>query len=144
MSATITLRNLAEVTPLDGFGAWAADAEVPVIAGLPQAQGDVYIIPTDGLVPPAVAPLPFRGEVLVAGRGGNAHVLAGGGYYETTSGRQTLGTLTVPPGEVAWLFHAPENGPRQLAQHAALAIGEGTYVIRRQREQADEIRIVQD
>lgn len=47
-----------------------------------------------------------------------------------------LGVLTVPPGATAYLVHTEEHG--------ANGIGPGTYEIRRQREQADEIRMVAD
>ncbi len=46
-----------------------------------------------------------------------------------------LATLTVPDGQVAYLAH-PEHG--------YMGVGPGTYEIRRQREQADELRLVQD
>ncbi len=46
-----------------------------------------------------------------------------------------LGHLTVAAGAVAHLAH-PEHGYASIAP--------GNYVIRRQREQADEIRVVAD
>ena len=47
----------------------------------------------------------------------------------------TVATLSVPDGATAWLGH-PE--------HAYLGIGPGTYEVRRQREQAEELRVVAD
>ena len=44
-------------------------------------------------------------------------------------------SLTVPDGEVAYLAH-PEHGYS--------GIGPGTYELRRQREQADQLRMIQD
>jgi hypothetical protein len=129
------------------LGHWPADVLIPVIAGQPQAQGDLLVLPADGFAPPAVRPLPSAGEVVLTGRGGNAHCLAAGTgdvCWAPVTGRQTLGTLTVAAGGVAYLFHAPEHGPRMLAEHEPLAIGGGTYVIRRQREQRDEIALVAD
>jgi hypothetical protein len=54
---------------------------------------------------------------------------------QATTRDLTLATLTVPDGSVAYLAH-PE--------HAYTGIGPGTYTLRRQREQADELRIVAD
>jgi hypothetical protein len=132
------------------LGHFAAELAVPVI-GLLQAQGDLYVIPagddvTDW-VPAAADLLPAAGVTLVTGRGGHAHCLAGEGPVYWTSepvGGQTLGTLTIPLGSVAFVFHATETAPRRLAEHRANGIAPGIYVIRRQREQADEIRLVTD
>ena len=46
-----------------------------------------------------------------------------------------LALLTVPEGSIAYLAH-PE--------HAYTGIGPGSYTLRRQREQADELRMVAD
>ena len=46
-----------------------------------------------------------------------------------------LALLTVPVGSLAYLAH-PE--------HAYTGIGPGTYTLRRQREKADELRMVAD
>lgn len=115
---------------------------VPVVAGM-QRQGDVIVIPAAMLeraevvttrVPPTGVPV-VRGEA-----GGNTHLLLGDGpvFYAPAPdrfGSLDLGTLTVPDGSVGYLAH-PE--------HAYSGIAPGTYVIRRQREQANEIRLVQD
>lgn len=142
--ASITAADLAADVGAD-LGVFAADLNIPIV-GL-QAQGDLYVIPADRYVLPATRPLRAGGETVVVGRGGNAHVLAGDGVcWEPAADAdvQTLGVLTVPTGRVGYLFHAPEHGPRRLAEHAPNAIAPGTYVVRRQREQADEIRAVQD
>ena len=112
--------------------------DVPVHTG-PQTQGDLIVIPADGKVADAATPLPGAGVAVVRGEaGGNTHTLLGVGGVNWDAGRegaQTLGTLTVPEGATAWLEH-PEHGQS--------GIGSGTYVIRRQREMADEIRMVAD
>ena len=72
-----------------------------------------------------------RGEA-----GGNTHALVGTGFWRATPQAELqLGELTVPEGGVAYLAH-PEHG--------YLGIAAGTYSVCRQREQADEIRMVAD
>jgi hypothetical protein len=120
----------------------------PVVAGVPQAQGDLIVIPWGADIAPerralavaAAKPIPEPGIAVVRGQGGNTHLLvdpdrAGVGWAAEPGDGQTLGTLVVPPGAVAFLDH-PEHGRN--------ATGPGVYVIRRQREMADEIRLVQD
>ena len=115
----------------------AAQAEIPVLTGL-QAQGDVIVVPTRKSARVAT-PVPAGGVAVVRGEsGGNTHLLIADGdvmWSPVTAGGQDLGVLTVPEGGVAYLLH-PEHG--------ANAMGTGCYVLRRQREQADEIRLVQD
>lgn len=118
-------------------------ATIPVLAGL-QFQGDVAVIPSAvaGLAYRATTPLPTAGYPVVRGEvGANTHQLIADGavyYNPATSAGPTgldLGTLTVPEGSTAYLAH-PE--------HAYAGIAPGTYLLRRQREQANEIRIVAD
>ena len=118
-------------------------ASVPVLAG-PQCQGDVAVVPAvfvDGLAE-AATPVPADGVPVVRGEaGGNTHLLiAEGDVRFDTSGdldpqALALGTLTVADGATAYLAH-PE--------HAYAGVAPGTYELRRQREQADEIRLVAD
>lgn len=112
------------------------DELVPTLTGL-QLQGDVAVIPTRtrgaGRAVPAAGVPVVRGE-----NGGNTHLLLPGPgvtWEPATGGGNPLdlGTLTV--GSVAYLAH-PEHG--------YLGVGPGTYTIRRQREQADAIRTVND
>ena len=91
---------------------------------------------------PATTPVPAAGVPVVRGEaGGNTHAIVADGPGVCCDTRQasttdlTLATLTVPEGSVAYLAH-PE--------HAYTGIGPGTYTLRRQREQADELRIVAD
>lgn len=118
-------------------------ATVKVSGGL-QFQGDVAVIPAamvrtltpaSNLVPAAGVPV-VRGEA-----GGNTHLLLGEGdvrFDPADNGGPValaLGTLTVAEGATAWLAH-PE--------HAYTGVAPGTYELRRQREQADEIRLIAD
>ncbi len=116
-----------------------AQAEVPVLAGV-QRQGDLIVLP---MRPGADAgqPVPAEGVAVVRGEaGGNTHLLVGEGVSWRPIARNggdglDLGVVTVPPGAVAYLLH-PEHGGQGFAP--------GAYRVRRQREQADEIRMVAD
>lgn len=113
------------------------DALVPVLDGV-QFQGDVAVIPA---AMSATSPVPVSGVAVVRGEnGGNTHLLlaAGGVFFDqrtATARNLTLGILTVEPGATAYLAH-PE--------HAYTGIAPGNYEIRRQREQAEELRLVAD
>ena len=113
------------------------EATIPVLTG-PQAQGDTLILPAPDQAP-ATTPIPAVGVAVVKGEvGGNTHLLLPGGFFDAatiTEGSLVLGTLTVPVGATVYQAH-PEHG--------YAGIGAGTYTISRQREQADEIRMVQD
>lgn len=119
------------------------DANIPVSAGLTR-QGDVIVVPATmaGGTVPATTPVPAAGHPVVRGEaGGNTHLLlaAGDVRFDTATGRGALelalGTLTVADGATAYLAH-PEHGYAGVAP--------GTYQVRRQREQADEIRLIAD
>lgn len=111
-------------------------AEVPVLSGA-QRQGDLIVLPARpgadaGELVTAAGVAVVRGEA-----GGNTHLLVADGpvYWRPVVGSTTLGTVTVDDGATAYLLH-PEHGAQGLAP--------GSYTIRRQREQADEIRTVSD
>jgi hypothetical protein len=112
-------------------------ADLPVISRL-AAQGDLLVRRIDA-VNEAVTPIPATGFPVVRGEnGGNTHAVYGAGFYDPAparGGELLLGILTVPGGEQVLLSH-PEHG--------GFLIEPGTYEMRRQREQADEIRLVQD
>lgn len=115
-----------------------ADAEVPVISGKPQRQGDVFIVPMRKGEVAKLKPVPAEGIPVVRGEnGGNTHLLVADGpvLFAPREFGADMGTLVVPDGATAYLIH-PEHG--------ANAIGGGTYIVRRQREQAEEIRLVAD
>jgi hypothetical protein len=72
--------------------------------------------------------------------GGNTHLLLASGDVRfdqraATAEDLTLGSLIVGDGATAWLDH-PEHGNTGIAP--------GEYVLRRKREQADELRMVAD
>ena len=115
-----------------------AQAEVPVVCG-PQRQGDIIVLPSRPGADTGT-PVPPSGVAVVRGEaGGNTHLLVADGAVSWSAGgvsdRLHLGTVTVADGATAYLLH-PEHG--------AQGIGPGCYRVRRQREQADEIRMVAD
>lgn len=115
------------------------EATVVVSTGL-QRQGDVIVIPARMVRPGSAAQqlVPREGVAVVRGEaGGNTHLLLADGpvRFDPAPRELTLGVLTVEAGATAYLAH-PEHG--------YAGIGPGTYVVRRQREQADEIRLVTD
>lgn len=139
------MKTLADVTTATGFAVLEhleAEAEVPVLAGL-QAQGDLIIVPvpspdcsTMGCNP---VPVPAEGiAVIEAAGGGHEHRLfasvpGSATFALAAAGGQDIGVLECT--EPAYLLH-PEHG--------ATGIAPGGYVLRRQREQADEERLVAD
>lgn len=137
------MKTLAEVAAHTGFAVLEhleAEAQVPVLPGL-QAQGDLFIIPSDAspLTETAAAELvpPAGIAVIEAVGSGHEHRLfasvPGTATFAAGFGGQDCGMLkcTSP----AYLLH-PEHG--------ATGIAPGSYVLRRQREQADEERLVAD
>lgn len=134
-----TLGKLAEATGFEVLEHLEAEAQVPVLDGL-QAQGDLFIVPIpiglDTVRGPAV---PAAGiAVIEAMNGGHEHRLFAGEpgtafWYTDVAGEQSIGVLvcTAP----AYVLH-PEHG--------AAGIAPGRYELRRQREQADEQRLVAD
>ena len=110
-----------------------AQAEIPVLAGL-QRQGDLIIIPRN-IPMPTTAHIPTDGIPIIRGEnGGNTHLLIGDAHWApNTAGNQSLGLMSVA--STAYLVH-PEHGAQGFAP--------GVYEIRRQREQADQIRLVAD
>ncbi len=116
-----------------------AQAEVPVLTGL-QRQGDLIVIPTRASAKKG-EPVPAEGIQVVRGEASaNTHWLdAYQGevtWAPATGVGPDLGVVSVAKGAVAMLTHTDEHG--------ANAMGPGDYLIRRQVEQADQIRIVAD
>jgi hypothetical protein len=111
--------------------------EVPVLGGL-QFQGDLAVIPLERKMTGAWRPVPPEGVPVIEAVGsGHEHRLfaseAGTASLLAGAGGQDIGYLEVT--ETAYLAH-PE--------HAFAGIAPGSYVLRRQREQADEERLVAD
>lgn len=138
MNETLTAESV-----LDRLG---AEVAVPVHTGVPVAQGDLLVIPTTGQVEPATTPIPVEGVALVRGNGGHTHLLLGHVAWSPIGGT-TLGVVTVPDGEVGYVAHGdgtPTSALSGDADHDLAAFGPGTYVIRQQREYANEWRQVAD
>ena len=143
------MRTLADVTAATGFEVLEhleAETQVPVIAGL-QAQGDLLIVPSvawsqtisgpDGYQA-KLKPVPAEGvAVIEAVGGGHEHRLFAGkpgtAYFAPVGVGQDIGVLETT--EPAYILH-PEHG--------AAGVAPGAYLLRRQREQADEERLVAD
>ncbi|MGV7585260.1 hypothetical protein PJN38_24360 [Mycobacterium kansasii] len=133
-----TTTQLIAVTGVNVVTDHDFELEIEPLTGF-QRQGDVILIPaavTAGTV------VPKRGTPVVQGEnGGNTHAIyaADGPVYCDVSAPNAINLrvacLSVPEGSTAYLGH-PEHG--------FLGIGPGSYEIRRQREMADEIRMVAD
>lgn len=138
------VKTLAQITEAHGFEVLEhleADLEVPVNDGL-QAQGDLLVVPI-----PAVpiradevrTEVPAAGIAVIEAVGsGHEHRLFAGvpgtaWLLGLPAGMQDIGVLECT--EPAYVLH-PEHG--------ATGIAPGRYVLRRQREQADEERLVAD
>lgn len=134
----ITLKAMEERYGVAHLEHLDREAAVPVVSRL-AFQGDVAIVRNER-VAAAVEAIGSAGFPVVRGEnGGNTHAVFGAGFYDVAVGSRPgdllLGILTVPAGEQVLLSH-PEHG--------GFLIEEGTYELRRQREQADVIRIVAD
>lgn len=110
-------------------------AQIPTItrAGI---QGDISFLRTED--PEATKPIPAAGIVIATGNGGHDHRILPTGFLDLADAGGNplhIGTLTVPDGQQAFVLHD---------EHGGLAFAPGTYRIGRQREQADEIRNVED
>lgn len=139
MMTPTTIADLTERTGVAVVADWPADCIIPVLTGV-QRQGDVIVIPSDEA---ATTSVPATGTPVVRGEsGGNTHAIHAdadsGVCCDTLTADPTsliVARLLVPSGATAWLAH-PEHG--------FLGVGPGTYEVRRQREQADELRMVAD
>lgn len=141
---TLTIAEAIERFSVDIDPHLDRQTTIPVLDGL-QFQGDVAVVPAVMANRPTAAAttvLPAAGFPVVRGEsGGNTHLLLAQGdvrYDVHEADEDTdlrLGTLTVADGATAYLAH-PE--------HAYTGIAPGTYELRRQREQADVIRVVAD
>jgi len=136
------MKTLAEITAAHGFAVLEhleAEAQVPVLPGL-QAQGDLFVIPqpASGRHATDRAKVPDAGiPVIEAVGSGHEHRLFAGtpgtAWWTPAGGGQDIGVLECT--QPAFLLH-PEHG--------CTGIAPGVYVLRRQREQAGEERLVAD
>jgi hypothetical protein len=138
------MKTLAEVTQSHGFEVydWLDEsADVPVVDGL-QAQGDVFVVPSR-------RPVAGRGgSRMVVAAEGVAVVEAAGGGHEHRLFAGTPGTAwwtpAVDEGQDIGVLECTEPAYLLHPEHGAAGIGPGSYVLRRQREQADVERLVAD
>jgi len=133
-----TLMELAQKFDTGAFEHLVGEVEIPVCTGA-QRQGDVFISPTRAGQVAGLKPIPAEGYPVVRGEnGGNTHLLLAEGdvqFAPAEQNGQRLGTLVVGTGGKAYVTH-PEHGFQ--------AIGEGFYIIKRQREQAEIERMIAD
>lgn len=133
-----TTTEMIEATGVPVCTAQDFDLEIPVETGA-QRQGDVYVRPANVT---ATTEVKATGTPVVRGEnGGNTHAIypADGPVFCDTVAASTrnlqVACLTVPEGSTAYLGH-PEHGYN--------GIGPGNYELRRQREMAEEMRMVAD
>lgn len=140
---TITLESAVERFGVGVLDHLDMEVSIPVVDF--GRQGDVIVIPgrliLDELTYNAATPVPSEGVAVVRSEnGGNTHLLLADGDVrfdarEATTSDLTLGVLTVAQGSTAYLAH-PEHG--------YIGFHPGTYHVRRQREQAEIVRLVKD
>jgi hypothetical protein len=135
-----TTTEMIEATGVDVWTTQDLDIDIPVLSGV-QRQGDVIVLPAK-LKLGEKTPVPANGTAVVRGEsGGNTHAIyaADGPVFcdvEAGSARNLrVAVLSVPEGSTAYLGH-PEHG--------YMGIAPGNYEIRRQREMAEEMRMVAD
>ena len=123
---------------LEAFG----DAEVPVIAGKPQHQGDLFIVPMRKGNVEGLEKVPTEGVAVIRGEaGGNTHLLLAEGDVQfarapqTRTGGVLLGTMLVGEGGIAVLHHI---------EHGYNLVGPGMYSLRGKRTQMSEVTRVTD
>ena len=133
-----TTNELIEATGVPVVTEQDFDIDIPVHTGL-QRQGDVLVVPAQVSAKTAV---PATGTPVVRGEnGGNTHAIYaadGPVFCDVQAGSVTdlrVAVLSVPEGSTAYLGH-PEHG--------YMGVGPGDYEIRRQREMAEELRMVAD
>jgi hypothetical protein len=140
------MTTLADLTRAHGFEVLEhleADLAVPVNDGL-QAQGDLLIVPQA----PALAGTVDKEKIRTVTAAGIAVIPAIGGGHEHRLFAGTPGTAWWRPlpagGQDIGVLKCAEPAYVLHPEHGATGIGAGTYVLRRQREQADEERLVAD
>lgn len=138
---TSTLGQLIDRHGVDVLDHLDRDAGVPVLDGL-QFQGDLAVIPASSRGRHAAdnaTRVPVAGiAVIEAVGGGHEHRLLAG----------TPGTAAFTPARIGGqdIGYLEVTAPAYLAhpEHGYLGVAPGAYVLRRQREQADEERLVAD
>jgi len=136
-TATATLGELIERHGVDVLDYLDRSLEVPVLDGT-QVQGDLIVIPDTRTRTGERKPVPAEGVPVIEAVGsGHEHRLLASevGTASLLSGVGGQDIAYLQNTEVAYLAH-PEHG--------YLGIAPGSYVLRRQREQAAEERLIAD
>jgi hypothetical protein len=140
-----TLKSLTETRGFEILEHLEADAEIPVNSGI-QFQGDVAIIPIAEITgsvnyrPSTLTMVPAQGVEVVQGiNGGHTHLLVAdpGTAFWTTK-------VTDSEGLAIGVLRCDAPVHMLHAEHGGTGIAPGEYVLRRQREQAEEQRLVAD
>jgi hypothetical protein len=136
----MTTTTLGELTSKHGFDVLEhleAEAGVPVHAGL-QAQGDLFVIPVSSHGYTAEEEVPAAGvPVIEAIAGGHEHRV-----FASVPGAARIRMLGRGQ-DIAYL-ECTEPVFSLHVEHGATGIAPGSYLFRRQREQADEERLIAD
>lgn len=137
---TITLSELTIITGRSVRNDLNLSDPLPTIVGLPVAQGDVIALPRPQLKTDAeFKAVPSNGVVIVAGIHDHLLQSDSGATWAKADGLTSVldvAVVDVPKDAVCFLMHTDEHG--------ATGLGEGRWLIRRQREMAEEQRIVAD
>lgn len=140
--STATLGQLIDRHGVDVLEHLDRQLEVPVNDGL-QFQGDLAVVPK-GAAPLAeahdVRQVPADGIAVIeaAGAGHEHRLLAG------VAGTATFGPVNAFGVQDIGVLECTEPAYLAHPEHGYLGIAPGAYVLRRQREQADEERLVAD
>lgn len=144
MTALRTLADVESLSATEVLDHLDRQATIPVKAGL-QRQGDVGFLPARILEQDYrtadPTPLPAAGVALVSsGQGGHTHLLVADGPVTWAPVARAVelgdvGVFTVPDGATAFVIH-PE--------HPTMGFAPGAYLVRRQVEWADKLRVVAD
>jgi len=136
----MTATTLGELTSKHDFQVLEhleAEASVPVHAGL-QAQGDLFIIPSASSAYTASTVIPAEGvAVIEAIGGGHEHRI-----FASVPGTARI-TMLGRGQDIAYM-ECTEPVYSLHVEHGATGIAPGAYLFRRQREQADEERLIAD
>lgn len=141
---TATLGQLIDTHGFDVLDHLDRQAEIPVLDGL-QAQGDLIIVPLaaalDGgqVLHVEAKSVPADGvPVIEAVGGGHEHRL-----FASAPGTATF-ALATRTGQDIGLLECTAPAFIAHPEHAYAGLAPGSYLLRRQREQADEERLVAD
>lgn len=136
------MKTLADITDATGFAVLEhleAETEIPVLDGL-QAQGDLFIVPTPKSEMTGPKPVPADGlAVIEAVGGGHEHRL-----FASEPGTAVFGASVSGLPQVIGVLECTAPAYILHPEHGATGLAPGRYELRRQREQADEERLVAD